>query len=254
MATTTNFGDATTPSEGLVTWDSEGTEGGPNHSRILNVPPGASGLTLGRGYDMGSRSGPEIIQDLTDSDVTLDLARTISGAAGLQGQAARDFIVTNKLKQFEISKAGQKALFVRTYALMKMDAQRVCTKPDVTQKYGVCDWAKLNDAIVQILVDLRFRGDNRPDTRAIFQPSVVKNDLEAFAAVLKQSNNWTNVPADRFARRNNFLATALSIERAITALKKTVTDGMKTVTDGMKRVTAGVTTPATSRTQQLPKF
>ena len=45
MATTTKFGDATTPSEGLVTWDSEGAEGGPYHSRILQVPTDESGLT-----------------------------------------------------------------------------------------------------------------------------------------------------------------------------------------------------------------
>jgi hypothetical protein len=44
--------DALAPSTGLLTWGAEGTEGGRFHSRVLQFPPGASGLTLGRGYDM----------------------------------------------------------------------------------------------------------------------------------------------------------------------------------------------------------
>lgn len=53
------------PAEGVVTFDSEGTEGGLYHSRILHVPTETSGLTLGRGYDMKLKIGTQISADLS---------------------------------------------------------------------------------------------------------------------------------------------------------------------------------------------
>ena len=206
---------ATTPEFGLVTWDSEGAEGGPFHSRVLSVPSDESGLTLGRGYDMKMRSAATIIQDLTVSEVSLVDATLISKAAGLSGAAAKKFITDNKLGKFEISKNGQKTLFIRTYLELKADVKRLCTKSDVVEKYGACNWDKLDSAIVDILVDLRFRGDYTGTARQLVQKAVVKNDLEAFAKAMLLASNWTNVPADRFKRRNAFLTAALAARRAI---------------------------------------
>mgnify|MGYP006875700117 CR=1 FL=1 len=41
--------------EGLLTFESEGHEGGPYHSRTLHVPSHTSGLTIGRGMTAGPR-------------------------------------------------------------------------------------------------------------------------------------------------------------------------------------------------------
>ena len=200
----------TAPDFGLVTWESEGTEGGTFHSRVLCVPSDASGLTLGRGYDMKERTTASIIQDLTASEVSLANAKLISKAAGLSGADARKFIVDNKLEKFEISRTGQVTLFVRTYLVLKAEVWRICTKADVVAKYGACNWDKLDTAIVDILVDLRFRGDYTGTSRALVQTPVVRNDLVAFAKAMQLASNWTNVPTDRFKRRNAFLTAALA--------------------------------------------
>jgi hypothetical protein len=204
---------ATTPFEGLLTWESEGTEGGTYHSRKLHVPSNSSGLTLGRGYDMKERKAAGIIEDLCASDVSVADATTLSKAEKLSGQGARDFIVTNKLEKFEISKLGQRLLFDRSYAAMKADVKRICEKVEVVDKYGAFDWKNLDPAIVQLLVDLRFRGDYFGETRKFLQPLVVKNDLVGLAAAMKMAGNWTNVPKDRFKRRNEFLAAAVAARK-----------------------------------------
>lgn len=200
---------AIAPSFGLVTWDVEGTEGGRFHSRKCSVPSDTSGLTIGRGYDMKERRPHGIIQDLTDAEVTLASATILSGAAGLCGDDAEAFIVQNDLQDFEISKAGQKTLFVRTYLQLKADVQRICRKADVVAKYGECNWPTLNPAIIDILVDLRFRGDFTGGARSRLQKFVVANDLAGFASVMLDAACWVQVPKDRFKRRANFLKSAV---------------------------------------------
>lgn len=203
---------AITPSFGLVTWDAEGTEGGRFQSRKLSVPSNSSGLTIGRGYDMKERKPHGIIEDLTDAEITFASATILSNAAGLTGVGARAFIVENKLHDFEISKVGQKKLFVRTYLSLRADVQRICEKADVVAKYGQCNWLTLNSAIIDILVDLRFRGDFTGAARGRLQKFVVANDLAGFAFVMFDPANWANVPKDRFNRRVNFLKPAVLVK------------------------------------------
>ena len=196
------------PSVGLVTWDAEGTEGGRFHSRTLSVPSDSSGLTIGRGYDMKERSVASIAADLGAAGVPAADASKISKAAGLSGAAARKFITDQKLGSFEISKPAQVALFMTTYNALKADVARICAKPDVVAAFGACDLAKTDRAIVDILVDLRFRGDYNGTSRALVQKVAAQNDLAGFAAALQKAGNWPNVPADRFNRRAAFLAQA----------------------------------------------
>jgi hypothetical protein len=43
--------DIPVPARGRLTFDAEGQEGGPWHSRHFHVPDATSGLIIGRGYD-----------------------------------------------------------------------------------------------------------------------------------------------------------------------------------------------------------
>ena len=201
------------PSVGLVTWDAEGTEGGRFHSRTLSVPSDSSGLTIGRGYDMKERSAAAIAADLTAAGVPAADAARISKAAGLAGVAAKKFIIDQQLSSFEISKPVQVALFMTTYNALKADVARICAKPDVVAAFGACDLAKTDPAIVDILVDLRFRGDYTGTSRGLVQKIAAQNDLAAFAAALQKAANWPNVPKDRFNRRSAFLASALAAKK-----------------------------------------
>ena len=201
------------PSVGLVTWESEGTEGGRFHSRTLSVPSDSSGLTIGRGFDMKERSAPTIAADLSAAGVPAADAARISKAAGLSGAAAKKFISDQKLGSFEISKPAQVALFLTTYNALKADVARICAKPDVVAAFGACDLAKTDRAIVDILVDLRFRGDYTGSSRGLVQKAAAKNDLAGFAAALQNPAHWPNVPRDRFNRRAAFLANALAAQK-----------------------------------------
>jgi hypothetical protein len=189
------------PDRGRLTFDAEGQEGGPFHSRHLHVPSSASGLTIGRGYDMKRRSKADVRDDLAAAGVDATMASLISQAAGMQGAMADEFIEENDLEDFEITWDQQLALFETEYARMVADTRRLATKADVTRVYGATDWDALNGTIKEVLVDLRFRGDYTPATRRFLQTCVAANDLVAFGAEVGNRDRWLNVPHDRFNRR-----------------------------------------------------
>lgn len=194
------------PLIGKVTFESEGAEKGPYHSRILHVPSPTSGLTLGRGYDMKMKNKFKINQDLIKAGLKVADAQKLSDASGLSGSTAKAFIKTQKLENFEITQQQQVNLFNISYKEEEAETKRLCTKVDVISKYGKCDWAKLDSAIKQILVDLKFRGDYTGSTRKFLQKHVVANDTKGFLKVLSDRSKWISqrVPSDRFQRRITF--------------------------------------------------
>lgn len=194
------------PSVGKVTFESEGAEQGAYHSRIFHVPSTTSGLTIGRGYDMKMKNSFKVQQDLIKSGVKLVDAKLLSKASGLYGTSAKSFIVSNKLEKYEITQQQQVNLFNISYAEEEAEAKRLCTKADVVAKYGKCDWGKLDSAIKEILVDLKFRGDYTGSTRKFIQQYVVNNDTKGFLKILSDKTKWARqrVPSDRFQRRITF--------------------------------------------------
>jgi hypothetical protein len=196
------------PARGSVTFDSEGTEGGRYHSRKLHVPGPSSGLTIGRGYDMGAKTAAQITTDLVAAGVELAMAQKLSGAATLRGENAKKFIKEKGVESFEISELSQRTLFEITYATEANVARGVCER---AKSFGECDWDKLHPAIQELIVDLKYRGDYTPETRKLVQPLIVKNDLEGLATAMADETYWTTmrVPPDRFRRRKTFMEEAL---------------------------------------------
>jgi hypothetical protein len=147
------------PKEGIVTFKSEGTEGGRYLSRILHVPSRYSGLTIGRGYDMGQKSAAKISKDLSNAGIDSTSINVIKKATGLKGGNAEQFVIDNDLLDYQISPTAQKTLFETTYKEKAKETKRVCSSKAVEKLYGDCDWDKLDTKIKQILVDLKYRGD-----------------------------------------------------------------------------------------------
>jgi hypothetical protein len=195
----------TAPTYGEVTWESEGAEGGPYHSRCFHVPSNASGLTIGRGYDMKEKNQKKISEDMVAAGLTQSQADTIRKAAGLNGTAAGFFVVENDLLDFELTPEQQLALFKISYDEQAGEVKRICELSDSVKRYGKVDWDNLNSAIKDIAVDLKFRGDYTPNSRKNIQKSIADNDLDEFKKQLKDSTNWPTVPKDRFDRRVKFL-------------------------------------------------
>ena len=194
-----------TVDRGQITFDAEGQEGGPYHSRTPHVPSDNSGLTLGRGYDMSKRTEAEIEQDLLAAGMLEADAKAYKKAFGLKGKEARDFIAKASPPLVEITTEQQKKLFAITYEAISKEVKRLCNKADTVETYGKVDWDKLDRKIKDILIDLKFRGDYTTASRKIIQRFVANNDFVRFREELGKSSNWTSVPKDRFQRRSDYL-------------------------------------------------
>lgn len=189
------------PSKGLLTFGLEGNEGGAFHSRKFQVPTGSSGLTIGRGYDMKERKKSEIKSDLMAAGLSEKDAETISGAAGLSGDLARKFIKDKNLESFEIEPSVQLKLFNIAYDEKAVYAKYLCSKPDVKEKYGPCNWETMNSTIKEIVIDMTYRGEYIGEMRTKIQDAVLKNDLETVREVLAVKGNFGNIDSHRFNTR-----------------------------------------------------
>jgi hypothetical protein len=198
------------PAFGRLTFDAEGQEGGPFHSRVFHVPTSSSGLTIGRGYDMKKRTKSQVRDDLIAAGVNFENAVLISQAAGLSGERAEEFIEENDLEDFEISQDMQVRLFEIEYRRQEADTRRLATKADVVRAYGDTDWDALDPVIKEVVVDLRFRGDYGPTTRKFLQAYIAENDVDGFSKEVCDRGRWPGVPQDRFNRRCSFCQQAMT--------------------------------------------
>jgi len=193
------------PDYGVVTWNSEGSEGGAYHSRKLHVPGDTSGVTIGRGYDLRRKTEAGIEADLTSAGVMSEYVVILKKAAGKFGATARQFIIDNDILDFQVAVDAQKKLFKISYQQESGEARRICEKKDVEKLYGKTDWDNLNIYIRDLVIDLKFRGDYTSTARRKIQKSIANNDVAKFKKEIKDKANWPGVPEDRFKRRVLFI-------------------------------------------------
>ncbi len=197
---------------GQVTFDAEGNDDPDSiyFSRRLHWPGGASGVTIGRGYDMRYRTQEQVLEDLLNAGVDRATAEIMSQGAGLSGDAAQDFVRDNG--ELTISREAQQALFEVVYADYEdMTQSLVCKWTGSSGDACSTLWDGLDPAIQTILVDLRYRGDlthSRWDSW--LDDAVLANDLSAFTTIMSDRDKWSAVPSDRFNRRVDFLEDASS--------------------------------------------
>ncbi|RMH83312.1 hypothetical protein EA796_17420 [Pseudomonas sp. AOB-7] len=194
---------------GQLTFDVEGNdiEDSRFFSRVPHWPPvGASGVTIGRGYDVGHQ--PNVRDDLESVGISEPLLSWLSGGKGLTKNNARDYLnaASAEIRSAQITRKQQHELFIFVYEFMERDVRRICEKRDVIEVYGVTNWDALHSKIKDMLVDLRYRGDYTPNIRALLQEYVANNDLARFSEVIKTRSNWPeSLPSDRFLRRSRYL-------------------------------------------------
>ena len=187
---------------GQLTFDAEGTEGGPFHTRSAHLPPvGASGVTIGRGYDLGQHTADQITTAMTGAGVSEEDAGRFAGAAGLRRRGARRWLDRNEDALPEITPGQQHALFGTTYEEMSADVDRISNSPSATRAYGALDLDRADPAVRDLLVDLRYRGDYTPASRRMVQRPAVEGDVTELRDVLCDRSRWRDVPEDRFERR-----------------------------------------------------
>ncbi len=189
------------PEKGWITWVAEGNNDSKSqfYSRKAHWPQGASGVTIGRGYDMKERTKEEVFSDLTEAGVSVENANLLKEGAGLTQNAAKDFVKSEKIKDIELTEEEQLNLFNIVYAFYESDAKRLCTKGDVVALYGSCNFDKLDQNIKDLIVDLRYRGDYTPNARSIIQKALLTQDRNT---IKKALDRLPAAPEDRRTLRN----------------------------------------------------
>ncbi|MFM5866219.1 pesticin C-terminus-like muramidase [Aeromonas caviae] len=226
--------------KGQLTFDAEGNDVDTSmyFSRHPHVPNnrgvviGASGVTYGRGLDLGQISIGELNKLTTAiSDnckpLSSSMLQWLTGAVGLQRQAAYDYaIAINNLvprNEQTLTRKQQHYLFNEIYLKLEAIAKRTVENPKGTRTRAapngidldperIISWTALPQNIKDLLIDLTFRGDNRPSTREFFIPDLIESikNNDEFSALKEniKSNRWKEtykVPLDRHQRRCNNL-------------------------------------------------
>ena len=154
------------PSKGIVTFRAEGNNirGSLYYSRVIHWPGivnqcstsrSASGVTIGRGYDMKYRNRQSILNDLRISGIPFEQANKISLAANIHNCQALYFVRRYKDNIGEISETQQVNLFEIVYSKYELDASRIYNK----YKSAISTpWENLNERIKEILIDMIYQG------------------------------------------------------------------------------------------------
>lgn len=145
---------------GEITFNAEGNDISSSmyYSKVIHWPGNdLSGVTLGRGYDMGSRTQSEIYAHMTQAGIENEQARKISLAHGLKGLDARNFVRNNQALIGEITGDQQIRLFNIVYPDYIDRAVFIYNKWTASE-VGRLEWVSLDQAIRDVLVDFVYQG------------------------------------------------------------------------------------------------
>ncbi|MDE8555299.1 pesticin C-terminus-like muramidase [Pantoea vagans] len=172
---------------GQVTFDAEGNDikGSTFFSRRIHWPPTAlSGVTIGRGYDIGSRKEEDSYKDLTNAGVPDSQARMIASGSGLKGGQAKIFVDKNRDAIGEISHSMQKNLFELIYPGY---IQRAANNyRSWTSSFNdAVEWNQLKPAIRDVLVDFVYQGFTKGDSP---MKAGMHNDVSELITYIQKSS------------------------------------------------------------------
>jgi hypothetical protein len=146
--------------EGQITFDAEGNNipTSPYFSRVIHWPGNdLSGVTLGRGYDMGSRTESEIYNHMKNAGIEHDQATKISQAFGKKGAAAQQFVRENKARIGEITVEQEIILFNTIYPDYVERAIKNYNYWTSSESNRV-EWSALDQVVRDVLVDFVYQG------------------------------------------------------------------------------------------------
>lgn len=181
---------------GQATFDAEGKTSGALTLRP-HYPRGASGVTIGRGYDMKDREPKQVKSELKAAGVSEAIATALSEGAGANDpgkfETEHSTLTITPTQQWnlfvqEFRRQANKALAnIVQWELSQPDEQRI-------------DPAALDATATSLLMDLQFRGDLgvkrwRGALRTII------TDRVALVQYVQDRSHWHGVPEDRYRYR-----------------------------------------------------
>lgn len=190
---------------GQVTFDAEGNDvpGNRFFSRVIHWPGNAaSGVTLGRGYDMGSRSQGDVSGDLEAAGLGSSEASRFAEGAGRKGDSAKSFVLSNRDRLGEISREAQNKLFELIYPRY-LERGRRNYENWTANEAGRTDWNRLHPAIRDIMVDFAYQGFTRGPRP---MQKGMRNDFDELITYIR--TNETIRSYERGRRRAAFLEAA----------------------------------------------
>ncbi len=157
------FSGRLTVKEGQVTFNAEGNDIAQSifFSRHIHWPGGKSGVTLGRGYDMGGRSKGVIISDLVRAGVPREQAALFAEGHGKIGSAAHLFVKNYRHACGIISRESQARLFELIYPGYVKSARHLYNLDAQKYNHNAVQWDKLHKAIREVIVDFVYQGLSR---------------------------------------------------------------------------------------------
>ncbi|WP_414713917.1 hypothetical protein [Scandinavium sp.] len=143
--------------------------------RVLHWPGNRqSGVTLGRGYDMGRRHSGDIVSTLKQAGIEEYKAIICSKAAFLKGNDAEQFVKVYGPLVGEITHQQQKRLFEISYREKSQYAQRLYATNQLSPP-----WMILDRKVQDVVVDIIYQGFHHID--ALFRAAAGgKRELAAF--------------------------------------------------------------------------
>ncbi|MGF1740934.1 peptidoglycan-binding protein [Vibrio profundum] len=224
--------------KGQLTFDAEGDDfpHSPYFTRRASVPHngdkvvGSSGVTIGKGLDLGSPPSGANGQRPNALDLSAlfekaglnpRLASWLLSVKGKQKQAALDSLTAVLKKgvlterELVITRKQQYIMFNMTYQFMEEKTRILMTKEDVKRAYGTVDWGRLPRKVKDVLIDLTYRGDSYKATRSRYVPAVVYDQEHKLSGGSSRFYHimselfWTSknagVDKNRFTNRRNRL-------------------------------------------------
>ena len=189
--------------QGQFTFDNEGNDNpdSDGFSRDLSHPTDASGVTIGRGYDMKDRSPTQIYNDMINAGIDQYKASILAQASGKTGVAADNFIDQFYDYIGTITPDQQYNLFNNTYPAYVQQAEdnyyEYTVNSDGEPLPGRVDWDQLDESIRDILTDLVYNGY----AGVTAMPAADENDISDFIYYL-ENNTELNQPGG-VQNRNN---------------------------------------------------
>jgi len=195
--------------EGQITFDAEGHDyitavvpyrqhRAPFFSRVLHWPGQNSGVTLGRGYDMGGRSRGEVYSTLRQAGLEEFKAVICSKAAGLKANQARKFVQVYGPMVGEISHRQQIRLFEIIYPNYEKLSKNYYLKytkniPDAAT------WDAIDVKIKEVYIDIVYQG---VDDVIVLVKAVASNNPKQLIDVINQSAHYSQYEKERKRIRN----------------------------------------------------
>ena len=189
-------------SAGQVTFNAEGNDipNNRNFSRRIHWPGNAaSGVTLGRGYDLGNRSKAAVYNELIRAGVPDVQAGLIAEGAGKKGEAARIFVQNNRDAIGTISHAMQIRLFEIIYPGYVTSAK--ANYESWTGPYPErVSWDNLSKPIREIMIDFVYQGFTKGEAP---MKAGMKNDIDQLIHYIENNATMKRYEAGR--QRANYL-------------------------------------------------